>query len=274
MKGKWISVVLAVALVALAVPSIIAAPEAPLGAIPLASAYSQSFDTLATSGTTNIWTDDTTLNGWYSNRTTYIADAGTSNTGGLHSYGTGTETERALGSLGSNAAPSVYYGARFTNDTGKEVTSIQVGYTGEQWRNGGNTTQHALVFGYQIGATDIINGMWTPVTALDFTGPIATGTAAALDGNASANRVVITPVTINLSLASGQEVWLRWFDTNDVGNDHGLAIDDLTVTAQGTLAVTLRTLTARVPLTPLAALPAAALALAGGAFVWRRRREA
>ena len=41
-----------------------------------------------------------------------------------------------------------------------------------------------------------------------------------------------------------------------------------------TTAVTLRTLTARAPLTPLAALPAAALALAGGAFVWRHRREA
>ena len=37
-------------------------------------------------------------------------------------------------------------------------------------------------------------------------------------------------------------------------------------------AVTLRALTARAPLTPLAALPVAALALAGGVVVWRRRK--
>lgn len=37
-------------------------------------------------------------------------------------------------------------------------------------------------------------------------------------------------------------------------------------------AISLRTLTARAPLSPLAALPVAGLALAGGAAAWRRRR--
>ncbi|MEQ1911733.1 MAG: ExeM/NucH family extracellular endonuclease, partial [Vicinamibacterales bacterium] len=36
-------------------------------------------------------------------------------------------------------------------------------------------------------------------------------------------------VTVN----AGQEVWLRWLDTNDASNDHGLAIDDFSVTPQG-----------------------------------------
>jgi hypothetical protein len=185
------------------------------------------------------------LIGWYTNRTVYIADAGTSTTGGLCSYGTGTDSERALGSIGSGSATSAYYGTRFTNDTGSEIKSIQVGYTGEQWRDGSITTQQKLVFAYQIGTTDLTSGAWTPVNTLDFTGPIATASTAALDGNASANRVVIAPVTINLTLAAGQEVWLRWFDTDDAGFDHGLAIDDLTVTAQTTTAVTLRTFPAR-----------------------------
>src|SRR5262249_19180652 len=62
--------------------------------------------------------------------------------------------------------------------------------------------------------------------------PIATATAGAVDGNAAANRIAISatlPVTVNAS----QEIWLRWQDPDDVGSDHGLAIDDFSVTANG-----------------------------------------
>jgi uncharacterized protein len=273
MKQNWILSLVVLLLIASAPLLVGAAPEAPLAAISLASPYSQNFDTLATGGTSNTWTDDSTLSGWYSNRTAYIADAGTSTTGGLHSYGIGSATERAMGSLGSSGAPIVYYGAQFTNDTGNEVVSIQVGYTGEQWRNGGNMVQHKLVFEYQIGATNLTSGIWTPVTSLDFTGPIATDTTTSLDGNAAANRVVIGLVTINLSLGVGQDIWLRWTDVNDTGNDHGLAVDDLKVTAQNTTAITLRTLAAA-PQGVAAALPLAGLALLGGLATFIRRRKA
>ena len=273
MKQNLILSLVALLLVASAPPLVVAAPEAPLAAISLTSPYSQDFDTLATGGTSNTWTDDSTLSGWYSNRTTYIADAGASTTGGLHSYGMGSATERAMGSIGSSSAPIVYYGAPFNNDTGREVISIQVGYTGEQWRNGGSMVQHKLVFEYQIGATDLTSGTWTPVTSLDFTGPIATDTTASLDGNAAGNRVVIGPVTINLSLGVGQDIWLRWIDVNDTGNDHGLAVDDLQVTAQATTAITLRTLSAA-PQGVSDALPLAGLALLGGLAAFIRRRKA
>src|SRR5262249_60869348 len=73
---------------------------------------------------------------------------------------------------------------------------------------------------------------WTTVTALSFTGPVTGATASALDGNAAANRTLISgtlPVTVN----AGQEIWLRWQDPDDAGSDHGLAIDDFSVTANG-----------------------------------------
>ena len=38
----------------------------PATAISLSLPYTQDFSTLATSGTSNAWTDDSTLNGWYS----------------------------------------------------------------------------------------------------------------------------------------------------------------------------------------------------------------
>src|SRR5688572_25248947 len=69
--------------------------------------YTQTFNTLNTSGSP-VWTDNTTLANWYAQRTgtgtTIVADAGTNTGGNLYSYGTGTTTERALGSIGSGNA--------------------------------------------------------------------------------------------------------------------------------------------------------------------------
>jgi hypothetical protein len=52
-----------------------------------------------------------------------------------------------------------------------------------------------------------------------------------LDGNAVANQVAFTDVVIPLQLAPGETGFVRWSDVNDAGNDAGLAIDDLSMTA-------------------------------------------
>lgn len=56
------------------------------------------------------------------------------------------------------------------------------------------------------------------------------------------------------------------------GGDPFAYFDNLTLFRSAPTAISLRTLTARAPLSPLAALPVAGLALAGGAAAWRRRR--
>ena len=67
----------------------------------LGAAQTQSFDTLANSGTAAVtWTDNTTIGGWYSNRTTYLVSTGTSTSGSLFSFGSTSATDRALGSQG------------------------------------------------------------------------------------------------------------------------------------------------------------------------------
>jgi hypothetical protein len=226
-----------VAGVALTPVADVIAETTPQAAISLSSSYSQNFNGLANTGTSNVWTDDATIAGWYSTRTVYIASPGSSTTGALYSFGTTSSSERALGSVASGGTGTVRFGARFVNDTGLAVTSLTVSYTGEQWRNGGNTVQHTLSFDYLVGATvtSITAGTWTAVSALNFTGPIATATAAALDGNASANRVALSH-TFNVTVPAGQEIMLRWSDPNDDGNDHGLAVDDLAVTATTAVA--------------------------------------
>ncbi|MEH1860615.1 MAG: Calx-beta domain-containing protein [Nostoc sp.] len=195
--------------------------------------YSQNFDTLAASGTSIAWTNDSTISGWYATRTNYITGTGSNNTGGLYSFGSANNADRALGSVASGTTGAIYYGLRLQNNTGSAITKLQVSYTGEQWRNGGNTSQQQLKFSYQTGLTltSLTTGTWTPVTSLDFTGPIATANAGALNGNQSANQTVITPVIFNLAtpIANGEEIILRWEDIDNGNNDHGLAIDDVSV---------------------------------------------
>jgi DNA/RNA endonuclease G (NUC1) len=207
----------------------------------------EGFDTLATTGTGIAWSDSTTIPGWYSTRVTYNAGTGSSNTGAFYSFGvagTNPVTDRALGSVGSSGTGTVYWGVKLTNNTGTTITSLDITYFGEQWRNGGATSPNVSVaqtadFQYQVANAGIITAVNTPSTGwtdhdpLDFTSPtFGTSASAALDGNAAANRVQKS-ATLSVTIADGQEVWLRWVDIDHPGNDHGLAIDDLSVIANG-----------------------------------------
>jgi len=201
----------------------------------------ENFDTLALTGTNIAWTDNSTIPGWYSTRATYNSGTGSSSTGALYSFGvagTNTVTDRALGSVASGGTGTVFHAARLTNNTGATITSLDISYAGEQWRNGGNTTAHTLTFQYQVANAGVITGAntptggWTTSSPLSFTGPVATATAATLDGNAAENRTNKS-ATLTVTVNAGQEIWIRWQDPDDTGNDHGLAIDDFSVTANG-----------------------------------------
>lgn len=171
---------------------------------------------------------------------------GSTNTGAFWSYGAASTPERALGSLAANtlanASPSttnsvMYLGARFTNSTGATLNSFTLSYTGEQWRDGGAATPNAqaLAFEWKVNAANLQDTGYNAATALDFTSPVFANTAsgAAIDGNVAANRTVIGPVTVTgLNWQPGQDLWIRWGDLNNAGNDHALAIDDLSFSAK------------------------------------------
>ncbi len=220
-------------------------------------AYSQNFDSLASSGTANAWTDNSTLAGWYMRRVDdvngvladqYNAGDGTSNAGAVYSFGTVGSAERALGSIGSGSVENSAYGVRLTNNTGGDIDSVDIAYTGEEWRDGGNTNPVAQVlhFSYSLTSTTIgadtqtsggVSGYhadpnFTTATAFDVVSPVFGTSATSLNGNAAANRVAITGT---LSLATpwhaGSDLWIRWVDVNDIGNDIGMGVDDLSITA-------------------------------------------
>jgi uncharacterized delta-60 repeat protein/uncharacterized repeat protein (TIGR01451 family) len=220
-------------------------------------AVTQNFDSLATTGTTNPWSDGTTLTGWYAqfsatgqtaNPTTYRASTGTDTAGAIYSFGvagTNAVTERAFGSIASGTPGDIYYAVKMTNNTGTTITHLNISFTGEQWRQGGCTptpctpAAQTLDFQYQVASAGTITDAntpttgWTDFNSLDFTTPSpGTSTAAAIDGNAAANRSAKS-AQLAVNVLNGQEVWLRWKDSNDANNDHGLAIDDFSITPLG-----------------------------------------
>jgi len=144
--------------------------------------------------------------------------------------------------VASGSTGIIRYGVCLENPLGSGVTITQltIGYTGKQWRNGGNVAQHALTFAQQVfsGAPNLTTGTFTDVASLSFTGPIATATASALDGNLPANRMAIGG-NLNVNIPAGSRIVLRWEDLNDAGNDHGLAIDDLSVSVTASSAASL-----------------------------------
>ena len=207
--------------------------------------YAQNFDSLASSGSPS-WTDNSTLPGWYVSKsvaptsvTSYTASAGTSSTGAIYSFGTNDANgiaDRALGSVASATPGNFAYGVCFTNDTGLAQSNVTVSYTGEEWRNGGNTSPQVLAFSYLVSSNPITNSdavnanSWTAFVALNFTTPTVGATLTPLDGNSPANQQVLTNVVLTgVVVPAGQEIFLRWFDVNDSGNDHAVALDNLTV---------------------------------------------
>jgi len=221
----------------------VSSAQAQVSVTTLGAPVTQNFDTLLTTGSAT-FTNNSTVPGWFHARTgtgtTIVANDGASNGGNLYSYGTGTTTDRALGTLGSGnaAVGNLFYGIRLQNNSGATITSLQVSYTGEQWRNSAAAAQTAA-FSYLIGAPTVTGSLaefqsaGVAVAALDFTSPITGGTAGALNGNLAANRVALSSTITGLTIPNGTEIMLRWSDPDHTGADHGLSIDDVSITPLG-----------------------------------------
>jgi len=160
----------------------------------------------------------------------YTANNGSSNSGNTYSYGTGTNVDRALGSLASGGVTPTHFGLKLTNITGSTMNAMDLNYFGEQWRNGGNTSPDILYFEYSTDATSLSTGTWNTVNTLNMTSLQNTGTITVLDGNAVANRTNITGTLGLGNIVNNGSFWIRWRDINQPGNDHGMGVDDVILT--------------------------------------------
>ncbi|HZB42247.1 MAG TPA: hypothetical protein VE487_14840, partial [Ilumatobacter sp.] len=147
----------------------------------IGSPYIQEFDTL--SNTAASTTNALAINGWELTETgggardneQYGVDTGGSGTGDTYRYGSADATDRALGGLQSGTLVPII-GASFSNNTGGTITSLDVAYTGEQWRIGNTLAARddRIDFQYSLDATSLTTGTWVDVNPLDFTNLVKT----------------------------------------------------------------------------------------------------
>jgi fibronectin-binding autotransporter adhesin len=216
------------------------------------ASYTQDFDTLPATGSYPLTgsgpfdTDAAPISaagteGWqfwkYTGNTSaalFSPNNGSGTSGSTYSYGTTDSTDRALGALASGSG-SYRLGLVVQNNTGETLTSFTLSYLGEQWRWGGSTNINTLVFDYSIGSSASIDsaGAFTANPDLDFASPVSAGTAGPLDGNLPENQRSVSATVGGLAWAAGDYLILRWSDTNDLGSDDGLALDNVSFTATG-----------------------------------------
>lgn len=197
------------------------------------ASYSENFDGMGSAGTSY-------LPGWtgirYAGSGTIgavlnpVVTAGSATSGGVYNVGSSGLPDRALGTLASGTTvPRI--GAQFVNNTGVTITTINLAGVMEQWRSGSNNTVNEVnAFAYSFDATDLSTGSWTSVTGMDLVEKLTTTTtAAAVDGNAAANKTNISATINGLNWANGSTMWIRWSDVDNTGSDAILAIDDLSI---------------------------------------------
>ncbi len=197
----------------------------------IASVFSNTVGTQAAiSGTGFVGTK---LSGSGTAATGLTVDAGGGTSGAIYSYGTGTATDRALGTLASGTNV-MGFGFELINSTPTlTITDITISFTQENWRNSTsavNTTAASYTTGAAASTTFLTEATgFTAASALSLVGPAAVTTQTALDGNAVGNQAARTLTVSGLSILPGQSFYLRWLDANDAGNDAGLAMDNLSL---------------------------------------------
>ncbi len=189
---------------------------------------------------------------------------GGANGRGVLSHGATGSTDRALGAQSTSNQVNTF-GLILQNTTAAAIPSLNVAFTGEQWRRGNilasaNPLPNRLRFTYSVFTSDpsfvVIDDLlaanpdvtnppsnppsFTTVDALTFFSPNLQEGAGllevALNGNAPENRRSLSSALTNLNWAPGGYIAIRWTAVDLSGQDDGLAIDDLVLSTSTTPA--------------------------------------
>jgi len=217
-------------------------------------AYTQNFDGLGTAGTslpTNWFAVRAGGTGTAGQPLNPVVNNGSGSSGAIYNVGTGGSSDRAVGILSSGSTIPAF-GASFTNNTGKIITSLDVKGVLEQWRSASNSTiNETVVFEYSFNATSLTSGTWTKFSQLDLQEILtSTASAAAVDGNV--NKANLSGTITNIGWRLGTNLWIRWTDADDTGSDGMYALDIFELTPHAIPDVTAPTLAATNPFQPQA----------------------
>jgi hypothetical protein len=197
------------------------------------SSYTQNFGTANITG----WVNNVTFPGWYIGAGTnqgYASNLPSSpnsyNGGGYYTYNCGNDAK--IGSRASGSQTNLNYGVVLRNTTGQTIQSIRVSYTGYQMTLAQNQNNvNTLVFSYSVATTPPpVTGGGINVSALNFNN-------LTNDNSGNSNQLAYYNCTqstdisacIPAIVSNNSYVILKWKDSDDGGNDHHMAIDDITL---------------------------------------------
>jgi len=203
--------------------------------------YTQNFDVLP-AVKDSIWENGTSyMDGWFVQRTkqknTIVVSPGNNIGGNLYSFGSTGSADRALGSQSSLLAGEFAWGLLLQNNTGSTIYSIDISFTGEQWRISEVTAgEHKVAFSYAINSDKAAfmlspkaDDSWIAYPELNFKAPHFYTTGGGRNGNLPENRTHLSAV-LAVDIPDGHYLMLRWKDADEPDTDHGLAIDDFSLT--------------------------------------------
>lgn len=161
----------------------------------------------------------------------FMQGAGTATTSGIYSVGTSGSTDRALGSLA--AGTGVYsFGILLTNQTGGSLNKISGSFSAEQWRKGGSGNRNTWMGKYVTG---LMNSIDQPNllnhTSMNFSSIQFSIGAGSLNGNSPENQTTVQFTISGIDWKNGEQLLLRWDDTDETGSDDLVAIDNFSFTA-------------------------------------------
>ena len=201
--------------------------------------YTQDFDALQSgsiyapySNFPTGWTISSTYNSGSYVWTTVTN--GFSNNYGKYCFSlTPSDPDKAIGLVIGSTGPA-YLGARFRNTSGVTLTAFSLSYFVEQWRKGAVVANDQVIpFSYSLDATNLTSGTFVSVPALDMHSiNDGDGVAAAMNGNAAANRQLVAGTVSGIAWLPNQDLSIRWSGVAYLfAAAHALAIDDFSFQA-------------------------------------------
>ncbi len=224
-------------------------PVTPVNYSVTGSTYTQNFDGLPSTGTFSLTgkgpinisqspVNGTNLNSW---QLFMVAGTGTSasfniGTGsatgnGMYSLGNAGNTDRSLGTLASSGG--IYaFGLILTNNTENVLNKISISFNVEQWRKGGSGNKNTWQFKWKTGIMADINQTVLQLDSnLNFSSRINTTGAGSLNGNLPENQQTIIYTLKQIIWKPGEQLLLRWDDSDESGSDDVCSIDNFSLSA-------------------------------------------
>ena len=157
----------------------------------------------------------------------FTTSSGSNASSGIFSYGANNTATRGLGSLASSAGVYVF-GISFTNTTNSIIDQFEIEFKAAQWRKGGSGRINEWTFLYHTsGTNNVLDTLTKKDTTLNFTSVQTSVGTAALNGLLTVNQQQKKDTLFNLNWRPGEQLILKWQDKDEVGNDDGMALQQL-----------------------------------------------